>query len=89
VNLAIILDKEGKSNEAQGHYQDALKSNPKDSKIFHNMGINLKRAGKLDDALAHYKQAMDLDPANPMILYNAGILHNIRVRGLFGLNFIV
>ena len=51
VNLAIILDKEGKGNEAHEQYQQALVHNPSDARIHHNLGINLKRAGKLEDAL--------------------------------------
>lgn len=76
--MAILLDKEGKGQEANQFYKEALKQNPKDSKIHHNLGINLKRAGKLDEALQYYKKAIELDPDNSTILYNTGILYNIK-----------
>ena len=78
VNLAIILEKEGKGPEAQSHYQDALKQSPQEAKIYHNLGINMKRAGKLDDALSYYKNAMGLEPDNSIYLYNTGVLYNIK-----------
>jgi len=62
--LAILLEKEGNGPEAQGLYHDALKQNPNEAKIYHNLGINMKRAGKLDQALRYYKDAMDLEPDN-------------------------
>jgi Tfp pilus assembly protein PilF len=43
VNLAILLDKEGRSTDAFDYYKDALNQNPKDARIHHNIGINLKR----------------------------------------------
>jgi Flp pilus assembly protein TadD len=78
VNLAILLDKEGKGNEAHSFYQEALKENPRDSRIHHNLGINMKRAGRLDEALQYYKKAIDLDPDNSIVFYNTGILYNIK-----------
>lgn len=78
VNLAIILEKEGKGPEAQSHYQEALKQSPQEAKIYHNLGINMKRAGKLDDALSYYKNAMGIEPDNSIYLYNTGVLYNIK-----------
>jgi Flp pilus assembly protein TadD len=77
--LAVLLDKEGKSNEAKKQYEEAKILKPNDAKIHHNMGINLKRAGKLDEALQYYKKALDLEPDNSVVLYNTGILYNIKV----------
>jgi Tfp pilus assembly protein PilF len=51
VNLAIILEKEGKGSDAQTYYYNALQQNPEEANIYHNLGINLKRAGKLEEAL--------------------------------------
>jgi Flp pilus assembly protein TadD len=59
-------------------YKDALKINPNEAKIHHNLGINMKRAGKLDLALGYYKTAMDLEPDNSVYLYNTGVLFNIK-----------
>jgi tetratricopeptide (TPR) repeat protein len=78
VNLAILLEKEGKNQEAHAQYKEANRVKPAEARILQNMGINLKRAGKLDEALTYYKQAVDLEPANSVILYNMGILHNVR-----------
>ena len=78
VNLAILLEKEGKNSEAHAHYKEATRVKPSEARILQNMGINLKRAGKLDEALTFYQQAVDLEPANSVILYNMGILHNVR-----------
>lgn len=78
MNLAIILEKEGRGADAQNHYQKALQQAPKEPKILHNIGINLKRAGKLEDALKYYKNAMDLEPDNSIFQYNTGVLYNIK-----------
>ena len=43
VNLAILLDKEGRGTDALNYYKEALQLNPKDARIHHNIGINLKR----------------------------------------------
>jgi tetratricopeptide (TPR) repeat protein len=75
--LAIILEKEGHSNEAHDFYADALKEKPTEARIYHNLGINMKRAGNLEGALTYYKNAMDLEPANSVFLYNTGVLYNI------------
>ena len=77
VNYAILLDKEGKGDEAHNYYVEALQQNPKDARIHHNIGINMKRAGRLEDALEYYKRALDLDPENSLVFYNTGILYNI------------
>jgi len=34
VNLAILLEKEGQSHLAFDHYNDAIKANPKEPKIY-------------------------------------------------------
>lgn len=60
------------------HYNDAVKSNPKEPRIYQNLGINLKRAGRLQEALDYYKKAIELDPINSIVLYNTGILYNIK-----------
>jgi Flp pilus assembly protein TadD len=78
VNLAILLEKEGKNQEAHVQYKEAARVKPAEARILQNMGINLKRAGKLDEALTYYNQAVNLEPANSVILYNMGILHNVR-----------
>lgn len=76
--MAIILEKEGQSQLAYEHYSDAIKNNPKEPRIYQNLGINLKRAGRLQEALTYYKKAIELDPVNSVILYNTGILYNIK-----------
>ena len=43
INLGVCFDKEGQADQANFHYQNALKINNRDPKIHHNMGINLKR----------------------------------------------
>jgi tetratricopeptide (TPR) repeat protein len=58
VNLAILLDKEGRGTDALNYYKEALQLNPKDARIHHNIGINLKRQGRLDEALQYYKKAI-------------------------------
>lgn len=78
VNLAILLEKEGNGQDAQVHYNEALKQNPNEAKIHHNLGINMKRAGKLEQALGHYRTAMDLEPDNSVFQYNTGVLFNIK-----------
>jgi len=78
VNIAIILEKEGKSKEAFDNYESALKVKPNEARIHHNLGINMKRAGMLEHALNYYRSAMDLEPDNSVFLYNTGVLHNIK-----------
>lgn len=78
VNLAIILEKEGKNEEAFTNYEQALKIRPDEARIYHNLGINMKRSGNLHNALSYYKSAMDLEPDNSVYLYNTGVLYNLK-----------
>jgi protein O-mannosyl-transferase len=46
------------SSEAQVHFQNALRINPKDSEALLNIGADLQAHGKLQEAIAKYKEAL-------------------------------
>ena len=75
INLGVVLDKQGKYNEAQQLYNDSLKHDRINSKTYNNMAINLKKQGRLDESLKYYKKALVLEPKNHNFLYNVGLLY--------------
>jgi tetratricopeptide (TPR) repeat protein len=59
-------------DEAVGHYEQALRLDPKDAKAHGNLGNALADQGRLDEAIRHYEQALRLDPKLAPAHYNLG-----------------
>jgi protein O-mannosyl-transferase len=61
-NLGIVLDDQGRYNDAKIHYQAAVDLKPSHFRAHHKLGRSLAREGKLDEAIAHFNIAIGLSP---------------------------
>jgi predicted O-linked N-acetylglucosamine transferase (SPINDLY family) len=62
-NLAIVLSKQGRLEQAMAHNQQALRLKPDYADAHMNLGNVYKDQGRLDEALAAYRTALGLEPA--------------------------
>jgi len=76
VNLGRLLGQEGKIDEAEQHYQAAIKINSRDESIYYNYGNLLARNGRLDEAIEQYHKTLNLAPAKAEAHNNLGIVLN-------------
>ena len=61
-----------KFNQAINYYETALKFNPKDSKIYNNIGLICKTEKDFVCAKSQYEKALKIDPFNPVARNNLG-----------------
>ena len=65
--LGILKDKEGKSNEAIGFYEESIKletDNFKKAKLNNNIGLKLKAKGSYGRARGFFRESLRLNPSN-------------------------
>ncbi len=72
-NLANILDRQRKKDEAIQHYYEALRHNPDLPEAHLNLGIALVEIGCLDEAISHYQEVIRLAPNFADAYYNLGV----------------
>jgi tetratricopeptide (TPR) repeat protein len=60
--LGIVLQDQGKLEDAIAAYRQAIALDPKYAPAYYNLGIALGQQGKLEEAIAAYRQAIVLDP---------------------------
>jgi len=70
-NMAKVLEKEGRIDEARREYAEAIRYDPCPL-AYNNVGIFLARHGWIDDALAHFAQSLELYPDQVPAHYNIG-----------------
>ena len=61
-NLGIVLQNQGKLEEAIASYQQALRLKPDYAEAYSNLGMAFQDQGKLEEAIASYQQALSLKP---------------------------
>ncbi len=66
----------GQYDRAWDYYHQALWFNPKDSRIYNNMGLICKKKGDFKCATINYEKAIEFDPYNPVTSYNLGVLYD-------------
>lgn len=74
-NIALILQKQGKTDEAIIAMSEARKANPKDLNLLLNeaqLYIDLDRMDKFGELM---QEAVALDPNNPSLYYNLGVVN--------------
>ena len=64
VNLAIALERIGRTDEALQHYRTAVKINPNLFQARYNYGLSLERAGQTKAALEQLRRAVELNPSH-------------------------
>jgi len=73
--LALVLELEGRSEEALEHHQKAAELEPQNAGYLNNLGFSLFLHGKSRDAIPVFHEALRLDPANPRIRNNLGFAY--------------
>lgn len=74
-NIALILIKQGKTEEAREAIKEARKANPKDINLILNeadLYVKLKEMDKFGELM---QEAVKLDPNNPNLYYNLGVVN--------------
>jgi tetratricopeptide (TPR) repeat protein len=78
--LAYALRAKGRVDEAVGHYEEALRLDPKYSTAHDHLGAILCDVkGDPDGAIAHFQKAIDLDPKKASAHHNLGVA--LRKKG--------
>lgn len=72
--LGMLRDREGRFDEANGHFERALAINPNFFQGQVNHGLSLVHQSRLKDAAAAYLRALALDPLNANLNFNLGSL---------------
>ena len=72
-NLGVALVKEGRIDEAVGHYSEALRIQPDSLNAHYNLGNVLARQGRIDEAIAHYLKVLRINPDYAAAHTNLGI----------------
>jgi tetratricopeptide (TPR) repeat protein len=60
--LGNALLREGKLQEAIGHFEQALRIKPDFADAHYNLGVALETLGRTQEAIQHYKQALRIKP---------------------------
>ena len=80
-DLATILDREGRLEEAVSHFSQALRLNPAFADAYNNLGNTLAKQGKIKEAMDNYYKALKIMPEHSEAHYNLGML--LAMEGKF------
>src|SRR5215472_12944629 len=64
-NLGVVLNDQGKLEEAIAAYRQAIRIKPDFAEAYSNLGNSLSDQGKIDEAIAAYRQAIRIRPDFP------------------------
>jgi tetratricopeptide (TPR) repeat protein len=73
INLGMVLDKKGQTDEAARQFQEAIRLKPDDPVAHHDLGIALGKKGQTDEAISQYQEALRLEPDDAEAHNNLGI----------------
>jgi predicted CXXCH cytochrome family protein len=74
VNLAMLLNEQGRNDEAEKQFRTVIRLNPKIAEVYYSLGLLLAEDEKrLDEAAKVLGRATDLAPKNARIHYNRGL----------------
>ena len=62
INLAVALENNNRSADAESQLRDALAIKPDSAEAYANLGIVKYHAGNLDEAIANYERSITLNP---------------------------
>jgi tetratricopeptide (TPR) repeat protein len=63
-SLGLALARQGKVDESQQLFNEALREDPKSTDAHMNTATNLRKKGQLDEALKHYQTALAIAPGD-------------------------
>jgi tetratricopeptide (TPR) repeat protein len=75
-SLGAVLGNQGRTADAIGHFEEALRLRPDASEghhIHHNLGRALADSGRIADSLPHYREALRIQPDFPEAHNNIGL----------------
>ncbi|HUJ71973.1 MAG TPA: tetratricopeptide repeat protein [Verrucomicrobiae bacterium] len=73
--VGTTLWQKGKSQEAIGYFEHALRIKPEYAQAHCDMGVALQQEGKIEDAIGHFEEALRLRPDRALVHYDlAGAL---------------
>jgi tetratricopeptide (TPR) repeat protein len=75
LNKGVSLDNLGHHREAIQCYDEALRLNPQDSKVYNNRGTAYRALGQHEQALKDYDKAIELNPWYPHAYNNRGLVY--------------
>jgi tetratricopeptide (TPR) repeat protein len=73
-NIGLVLDRQGKTQEAIAHYAEALRIKPDFVRAHNNLGLVLAGQGKTQEAVAHYAEALRIKPDYAQAHNNLGVV---------------
>jgi Tfp pilus assembly protein PilF len=79
-NLALLLDQDGRVEEAEQHYRQAIRLDPECGQSHLNLGALLAGQKRFDEAELAYLHAVALIPESPAAWSNFGALQACRKR---------
>ena len=71
-NLGLVLQQEGKLDEAIAEYREAIRLDDTYSPAHNNLGVALREKGDLAGAVTAHRKAIELDPKNAAAYTNLG-----------------
>jgi len=71
-NYGSLLLARGRTDEAFGQFEKALRANPEHAKAHCNIGIVFYNRGEIDNSIASYKRAIEIDPEYVNAHYRLG-----------------
>jgi len=60
--VGVLLDEEGRTEEAIVHFREAVRLNPDNAYAHNNWGIALGSVWRFDEAIAHFEAALGVKP---------------------------
>jgi tetratricopeptide (TPR) repeat protein len=73
-NLGVALKDEGRFEESEFHYKEALRINPKDFMAFTNLGFAKMYQGKHEEGTQHFYEAVKRNPQDAQAHFALGLI---------------
>ncbi len=70
LNLANILLEQNQSGQAEAHYREIIRRNPRAAAAYNNLGRALAAAGRRAEAREAYSRALKIAPDEPLFIAN-------------------
>ena len=75
VYLARIYDAQGKYNQAERAYRQAIQSKPDDAMLYNNLGVSLYLAGRYEKSIQIFQEALGLEGPKARVYNNLGLAY--------------